>query len=155
MEHPRLVEVPAIEMAVAAMEAMATKAGHQIPARDMVAPTQVGDHRLMEGVVVLPVPVLPEADRAAAVLQPEVAGATEILLRNMAPDPVSEVVEADGAMETPLRNMDPVRAALPSADQTAAATIWVMVIKMVNRMSAAQKAIVLALQSFLTCQAMA
>ena len=49
MAHPRL-EVPLVmEMVAAVVEAMAAKAGHQVP---------VGDHLLMEGVVVLVAAVL-------------------------------------------------------------------------------------------------
>ena len=107
MAHPRL-EVPrAIETVAAVVEAMATKAGPQVPAGDMVAPTQVVGRRLMEGVVVLaahlPALVPLEADQAAA-------GVTETPLRSMDPDPVLEVVEADGAMVTLRRSMDLDRA---------------------------------------------
>ncbi|RAX41940.1 hypothetical protein DQ393_10155 [Rhizobium tropici] len=43
---------------MAAVGAMATRVAHQIPVGDMVAPTQVADHRLMEGMVVLVAAVL-------------------------------------------------------------------------------------------------
>ncbi len=107
MEPLRSAELLVIEMVVAVVEAMATKADHQIPARAMVAPTQVAGHQLMEGVVVLAAHllalVLPQADQT-------VAGVTETPLLNMDPARVLEVVGAAGAMVTPLPSMDLDRA---------------------------------------------